>query len=239
MDSTVEQTNEKPKFKNEINYLKYFRHIVRYSLYAENYNFFPENFYSFDASKKDKSSFLFLDDKPVKYIKDEDGSFKEFFIKNRNKDIPYNKEKRTLTVKKRFNDSLSKASDVFYNLKGYEKQDLKYELQEISGIKEILKENIDNTNISEETEKKYRVLDFHKDISEYLIIDDLLFFPYVYRIKDSNKYVAPFGILCSLEYTKYHQERQVIIRFEDLPDANPYHLVPEKRNTETYLTISS
>ena len=45
MDSTVEQTNEKLKFKNEINYLKYFRHIVRYSLYEENYSFSPENFY--------------------------------------------------------------------------------------------------------------------------------------------------------------------------------------------------
>ena len=242
MDSTAEQTKEKPKFENEINYLKYFRHIVRYSLYAESYNFSPENFYSFDTSKKNRSDFLFLSDDSAKHIKDEDGSFEEFFIKNRNKNIPFNKDNRFLTLKKRFNDSLSKSSDFFHNLKGHQKQDLKYRLQEISAIKEKLQDNINKSKISEEDEKKYRVIDFNREMSEYLILNDLLFFPYIYRIKNSNKYIAPFGILCSLEYTKYHEDGYVTIRFEDLPDLNPYHLVPEKaeyRKVSNYIVIDN
>ena len=242
MDSTVEQTNEKLKFENEINYLKYFRHIVRYSLYEENYNFSPENFYSFDISKKDRSDFLFLNDDSAKHITDDDGSFEEFFIKNRNKNIPFDKNNRSLTLKKKFNDSLTNASDFFNNLQGHKKQDLKYRLEEISAIKEKLQNNISKTKISEEDEKKYRVIEFNREMSEYLVLNDLLFFPYIYRIKNSNKYVAPFGILCSLEYTKYHEGGYVVIRFEDLPDANPYHLVPEKaeyRSVSNYIVIDN
>ncbi len=194
-----------------LKHLRYFRHIVKFSLYKEFYKFTNKNSVKINFNDKDSNFYV---NSSSQIISDSEGSFYEFWLNNQ-------KNAKNGQIYDAFlAQNLSKYTTEYLS-QGY------FSLKDLACIYEILKTRQLNTQ-----DKLLNLL--VKKLENYLILNDVLLFPYVYLSKKykDDKFIAPADIPISLNFTKYNTNFKVYMVISDLPEINPYNLLINNKDAD-------
>ncbi len=190
-------------------HLEYFKKIIEYGFFKEWITVNPVQ--ACDIPLTDLRSFLRINkNENGKELSDDANNFSRFYFLNilkiKNRNVKYNPDY------KKFTSFLKSEYPAILNNYGYIGQSSSF-LTDASRIYSELKETDKNKEITNMFEY-------------YLLAKDLNFYPLLYKNYESKKndYAAPVIITAELDYSRYYDNKKVMIKFSELPAVSPYNL---------------
>ena len=204
--------NETTKQKSKIlPYLKYLNRVVEYGFFKEWQSINLSNVCKITSTTAENILYL-EDNKNYKELSDMDlnGIFNNFYRDNAFKSIA----------------RIAKYNPNYENFKEYiiknsyseiiQGNEIRYTNSLLSILSQIYSGISKGTN--DNADKIKEVLE------QFLILDNIDFYPVLYKKENSHKYVIPIIVNTSFDYTNYHNGKKVKIYYKDIPMISPYNL---------------